>query len=47
MTPVSSVKTVESYVVCLMGHYLGSTYTGTDRNERASNRTGPDCAGRA
>ena len=39
MTPVSFVKTTESYVkttesykVCRLGHHLGSTFTGNDRN---------------
>ena len=33
MTKGSFVKTTASYEVCRLGHYLGSTFTGTDRNE--------------
>ena len=53
MTPESFVKTTESYVkstesyeVCRLGHHVGSTFTGNDRNG-PNNRIRPDCAGRA
>ena len=32
MTPVSFVKTTESFEFCRLGHYLGSTFAGTDQN---------------
>ena len=35
MAPVFFVKATESYEVCRLGHHFSSTYTGTDRNERA------------
>ena len=53
MTPVSFVKTTESYVktmesceVCRLGHHMDNTFTGKDQNG-PNNRIGPDCAGRA
>ena len=44
MTPVSFVKTTESYDVFRLGHHLGSTFTETGR---LNYRIGPGCAGRA
>ena len=46
MTPVSFVKTTESYEVCRLGHHMDSISTGKDQNG-PYNRIGPDCAGRA
>ena len=46
MTPVSFVKTTESYEVCRLGHHMDSTFTGKDQNG-PNNVIGPDCAGRA
>ena len=53
MTPVSFVKTTESYVnttksyeVCRLGHHMDSTFTGKDHNG-PNNRIRPDCAGHA
>ena len=53
MTPVSFVKTTESYVknmesyeICRLGHHMDNTFTGKDQNG-PYNRIGPDCAGRA
>ena len=53
MTPVSfvkttesSVKTIESYEVCRLGHHMDNTFTGKGQNG-PNNRIGPDCAGRA
>ena len=31
MTAVSFIKTTESYEICRLGYYLGSTFNGTDR----------------
>ena len=52
MTPVSFVKTTESYVettetyeVCRLGRHMTSTFTGRDQNG-PNNRIGLDCAGR-
>ena len=53
MTPISFVKTMESYVktmelheVCRLGHHMDSTFTGKDQNG-PNNRIGPDFASRA
>ena len=35
MTPVTFVKTMDSYELCRSGHHLGSTFTGTDQYGRA------------
>ena len=52
MTPVSFVKTTESYVkntepaeVCRLGHHM-DTFTGNYQNG-PNNRIGPDCVGTA
>ena len=53
MTPVSFVKTTESYVnttksygVCRFGHHMDNTFTGKDQNG-PNNRIRSDCAGHA
>ena len=47
MTPVSFVKTMESYKVCQFGYHLDSILTETDKTHGPNYRIGPDCADRA